>query len=266
MNTTLVPRARIIPEVRRPQRMIERSALVYKHSWTLIIGGFFEPLFYLLSMRVGVGKLVGQVTTGGQTMSYVSFVAPALLASSAMNGAVYDTTMNIFHKIKYARTYDAVLATPMTAADVALGEIGWAIIRGLIYSVAFLGVMAMLGIAHSAWLLAAIPICALIGFAFAATGMACTTFMRGWQDFEYVSLVMMPLFLFSGSFFPIERYPTALRWVVQATPLSHGVALVRSANSGHWPAATVGHVAYLLLMGLVGLAIASRRIERLLLK
>jgi lipooligosaccharide transport system permease protein len=266
MNATSLTRSRIVPQIRRPQRMIERSALVYKHSWTLIIGGFFEPLFYLLSMRVGVGMLVGQVTSGGQTTSYVAFVAPALLASSAMNGAVYDSTMNIFHKIKYARTYDAVLATPMTAADVALGEIGWAIIRGLIYSVAFLAVIVMLGVASSPWLLAALPICALIGFAFAATGMACSTFMRGWQDFEYVSLVMMPLFLFSGSFFPIERYPTTLRWIVQATPLSHGVALVRSASSGHWPAATVGHIAYLVVMGLIGLVIASRRIERLLLK
>ena len=118
--------------------MLERAVMVNRRTWLIIVSGFFEPLFYLLSIRIGFGELVGDVTVGGQTIPYAEFVAPALMAASAMNGAVYETTMNVFFKIKHAKLYDAVLSTPMTPADVALGEIGWAVTRGFIYSIAFL--------------------------------------------------------------------------------------------------------------------------------
>ena len=105
--------------------------MVNRHTWLIIVTGFFEPLFYLLSIRVGFGSLVGDVEYAGQSIPYAEFVAPALMAASAMNGAVYETTMNVFFKLKHAKLYDAVLATPMVPADVALGEIGWAVVRGL---------------------------------------------------------------------------------------------------------------------------------------
>lgn len=265
MTATLV--WRVMPPVlrsRRPQRMIERSLMVYKRTWMIIASGFFEPLFYLLSMRVGVGELVGTVEVDGKAVEYAAFVAPALLAASAMNGAVFDSTMNVFHKLKYSHTYDAVLATPMTTGDVALGEISWAVLRGQIYAVAFLIVMAAMGLVASPWMLMAVPICALIGYAFASAGMAATTYLRSWVDFEWVPTATMPLFLFSATFFPLSAYPESVRWIVQLSPLYHGVALLRQANAGVVAWSTLAHVAVLVALMGVGLWITGRRLTRLL--
>ena len=230
----------------------------------MIVSGFFEPLFYLLSIRVGAGRLVGDVEVGGRMIDYATFVAPALLAASAMNGAVTDSTINVFHKLRYAKTYDAVLATPMTPGDIAVGEIAWALIRGVIYAAVFTVVMVAMGLTDSQWILAAVPIAVLIGFAFAGVGMAATTYMRGWADFEFVFFATMPMFLFSGSFFPWSRYPPALRTIVQFTPLYHGVELERAAATGHFHLGSVVDAAYLLALGAAGLVVAARRIERLL--
>lgn len=263
------PLLRIIPPLvrsaRRPHRMVERQAMCYRKTWPILISGFFEPLFYLLSIRVGLSSLVGSIHVGTRVLTYSEFVAPAMMASSAMNGAVYDSTMNVFHKLKYARVYDAVLASPMTIGDVALGEISWALIRGLLYSIAFLTTMAALGLTNSWWVLAAIPACVLIGFAFASVGMASTTYMRGWPDFEFVPTVTMPLFLFSATFYPASSYGS-WAWVLQLSPLYHGVALVRAANAGVASWGLIGHVAFLLAMCLGGLWIVSRRLQFLLLK
>ena len=140
---------RVVPEVlldiRRPQRMIERSAMVNRRNWLMIVSGFFEPLFYLLSIRVGLSALVGDVEVGGRLVPYDEFVAPGLMAAAAMNGAVFDSTMNFFYKLKYAKVYDTVLATPLTVGDVTVGETGFAVLRGAMYSTAFLLTMVVLG-------------------------------------------------------------------------------------------------------------------------
>jgi lipooligosaccharide transport system permease protein len=267
--TAVASGLRIVPaaalEVRRPQRMIERSAMVNRRTWLIMFSGFFEPLFYLMSIRIGVGELIGDVTVGGVTVDYAEFVAPALLAAAAMNGAIYETTMNVFFKMKYERLYDTVLATPMSPADVALGEIGWAVIRGGLYSAAFLVTMAVLGMTASPWVVLALPFSLLIAFAFASTGMAITTYMRSWVDFEYVTAATLPLFLFSATFYPVSSYGE-WGWIVQLSPLYHGVALVRSANTGEFGWATLGHVAVLVVLTLGGLLVAARRIRTLLLK
>jgi lipooligosaccharide transport system permease protein len=183
-----------------------------------------------------------------------------------MNGAIYDSTFNVFFKLNYAKTYDAILSTPVGVGDVALGEIGWALIRGGIYAAAFLLVMVVLGMVLSPWAILAFPAALLVGFAFGAAGMAATSFMRTWQDFDLVQLVILPLFLFSATFYPLETYPPVLQAVVQLTPLYHGVDLIRGLTTGNVDAGLLVHVAYLLGMGLLGLAITSRRLERLLLK
>ena len=250
---------------RRAPRILERKLMVYRRMWIHLISGFFEPLFYLLSIRVGLGKLVGNVVTDGHAVSYAIFVAPALLAASAMNGAIYDSTFNVFFNLKYAKTYDAILATPMAVDDVALGEIAWALLRGLMYATAFLVVMAAMGLVHSFWAIAALPGSTLIGFAFGAVGMAGTSYMRSWLDFEFVQLSILPLFLFSATFYPLSTYPRALQLLVQCTPLYHGVALERALTTGAVGIDVVVHVVYLAALGAVGLAIASRRLERLLL-
>ncbi|HYN48806.1 MAG TPA: ABC transporter permease [Candidatus Nanopelagicales bacterium] len=262
--------ARVAPPIlfggRRAGLLIERNLVVYRRSWLIIVSGFFEPLFYLLSIGLGIGALVGGVVVDGREIAYTAFVAPALLASSAMNGAIYDSTFNVFFKLRYARTYDAILSTPVGVGDIALGEIGWALIRGGIYAAAFLVVMVALGMVLSPWALLALPAALLVGFAFGAVGMAATSFMRTWQDFDLIQLVILPLFLFSGTFYPLTTYPEPIRLLVELTPLYHGVELIRGLTTGAVGPGLLVHVAYLAAMGVLGLAVTSRRLERLLLK
>ena len=270
MSATFNPASatRVVPavlfDVRRPHRLMERSVMVYRRNLMLLVSGFFEPLFYLLSIRIGLSALVGDVEVGGQLIPYDQFVAPGLMAASAMNGAVFDSTMNVFYKMKYARLYDTVLATPLTAGDVAVGEISFAVVRGALYSTAFLLTMWVLGMVQSPWVVLSVPACVLIGFAFASAGMACTTFMRSWADFEYIPAVTLPLFLFSATFYPIEQYGD-WAWLVQLSPLYHGVVLVRAANLGVWSNELIGHAAVLVAITVAGIAVAARRVEALLL-
>lgn len=246
--------------------LVERNVRAFRHGWLVLVSGFFEPVFYLFSLGVGLGALIGDIqTSSGQLVEYAVFVAPALMASSAMNGAVYDATFNIFFKLKYAKLYDSVLATPLGPRDVALGEISWALLRGLFYSVAFLLVATVAGVVTSWWAVLAIPAASLTGFAFAAVGMAATTFMRSWQDFDYVQMAILPMFLFSATFYPLSTYPEEWQWVVQVTPLYHGVELVRGLMLGEIATELWVHVAYLAVMGLIGTVFAAHRIERLLL-
>lgn len=255
----------ILRSARRPQRVVERNAVVYRRTPMVFVSGFFEPLFYLLSIRLGFGALIGDVDFAGRSIDYAEFVAPALMASSAMNGAVYDSTMNIYFKLRYSKVFDAMLATPLGPADVAVGEIGWAVLRGFIYSMSFLACLAALGLAGSWWVLAALPACFLIGFAFASVGMALTTYMRSWADFDWVPAIMFPLFLFSATFYPLSSYGD-FGWVVQLSPLYHGVALVRGASLGVASWSMVVHVLVLLALAVAGLSVAARRVETLLLK
>jgi lipooligosaccharide transport system permease protein len=247
--------------------LIERHARVYRHTWSVLISGFFEPLFYLLSIGIGLGKLVGTVTgPGGHPVGFTSFVAPALLATSAMNGAVMDSTFNVFFRMKYAKLYDSALATPMRPGDIALGEVGWALIRGGLYAVAFMVVMLAMGLVHSAWAVFAVPVALLIGFAFAGAGMAATTYMKSWQHFEFVMLATVPMFLFSTTFYPLGVYPRPVQVIVECTPLYQGVALVRGLTLGVVGPGLAWNLAYLAVLGTIGLAIAGRRISTLLMK
>lgn len=247
-------------------RLIERHARAYRHAWLVFASGVFEPLFYLLSVGLGLGVLVGTVPgPGGQLIPYREFVAPGLLAVSAMNGAMYDSTFNIFFRLKYAKLYDAVLATPIRPAQLALGEIGWALLRGAIYAAAFTLVMLAMGLIHSPWAVLAVPVAVLIGFAFAALGMTGTTYMKSWQDFDYVILASMPLFLFSATFYPLGVYPRPVQVIVECTPLYQGVVLLRDLVLGTVGPDLLWRAAYLALLGLAGLLASGRRLARLLL-
>ena len=250
----------------RGRLLFERNLMVYRRTWMIIFSGVFEPLFYLFSMGVGLGHFVGKVPgPGGELVDYASFVAPALLASAAMNGAIFDAS-NVFWKMKYAKVYDAILSTPVGPGDVAIGETAWALFRGSLYALAFMCVAGALGLIESAWGVLAFPGAVLIGFAFAGMGVAATTYMRSWQDFELIGLVQLPMFLFSATFFPISTYPDWLEWIVRFSPLYHGTQLLRALNLGTvgWPQAV--NVAYLAALGLIGLLIAQKRIGKLLLK
>src|ERR1051326_8537415 len=229
-------------------RLVERHARVYRHLWLMLLSGIGEPLFYLLSIGIGLGHLVG--TVGG--VSYTAYVAPALLATSSMNGAIYDSTFNVFFLIKYAKTYDAALATPMRAQDLALGQVLWAVIRSALYAFAFTGVMLAMGLFHSYWAIGVLPAAVLTGFAFAAAGMAATTFMRSWQDFEYVTLAIVPMFLFSTTFYPLSVYPRPVAVLVECTPLYQAVTLMRGLALGMVGPGLLWRAAYLPIMGLAG--------------
>jgi lipooligosaccharide transport system permease protein len=251
----------------RARVLVERSLLVNRRAWLAVVSGFCEPVFYLFAMGVGFGKLVGEVTgPGGEPISYVAYVAPALLAASAMNGAVYDATFNIFFKFKYAKLYDAMLATPLGPLDVAIGEIAWALLRGGMYAFGFLTVMLAMGLITSVWALLALPAALLVAFSFAAVGMACTTFMRSWQDFDLVQLALMPMFLFSTTFFPITVYPAAIRIAVECLPLYHAIEIMRALCTGYVGPSVLGHLAYFAVMAAVGVVVASRRLGALLLR
>jgi lipooligosaccharide transport system permease protein len=252
---------------RRARYLVERNIYVYRHGWIVIFSGFFEPLFYLGSIGFGLGALVGSVNgPGGQPIPYQLFVAPALLASAAMNGAISEGTFNFFFKLRYNKTFDAILSTPLSPGDVAVGELVWALIRGGIYAVGFILVMAALGLVVSPLVILAFPAALLIGFGFGGVAMAATSFMRTWQDFDLIQLVVLPLFLFSGTFYPLDAYPDGLRLFVQLTPLYQGVELLRSLVVGHLAPSLLIHVAYLTVMGIIGLAIVARRLDKLLLK
>ena len=137
--------------------------------------------------------------------------------------------------------------------DIARGELSWSLLRGGIYSAGFLVVMVAMGLVSSWWAVLAVPAALLIGFAFGGVGMALTTFMRSWQDFEFVTLATMPMFLFSATFFPVTAYPAAVRWVVEPTPLYRGVVLCRELTTGALSWGSAFSVVYLVAMGLVGL-------------
>jgi lipooligosaccharide transport system permease protein len=248
-----------------PWMLVRRNLLVYRRSWLIFLTGFAEPLLYLFSIGVGVGQLVEGFTVAGHLVPYAAFVAPGMLAASSMNGALLDSTFGLFMNLRYAKLYEGVLATPMRSVDIARGELAWSLLRASVYSAGFLVVMAAMGLVSSWWAVLAWPATWLIGYAFAGAGMACTTYMKSWQDFEYVQLAIVPMFLFSATFFPVTAFDGVLRWVVEVTPLYRGVALVRELTTGVITLDSLWSVVYLIAMGTVGLTIASRRFDRLLL-
>ncbi len=259
---------RIFPELhfgsRRSLRILERNVVIYRTQWLMLVSGFFEPLFYLLSLGIGLNHLVGSLSAGDRLVTYAMFVAPGMLATSAMNGAVIDALFNTFFKLKVAHTYDAVLATPLDVNDIALGEVWWALVRGSIYATSFLTCMIILGDAGSPWVLLCLPGATLTSFAFASVGLAACTWLRSWQDFDTVALIQLPIFLFSATFFPITLYPGWLQGLVRCSPLYQSAALLRGFSLGQIGPSSAVHIIYLVVMGLIGLVVASHRFRRIL--
>jgi lipooligosaccharide transport system permease protein len=265
--SAVVEALRVLPPgsiSRRPLRIAERNARVSAKLWPVLLAGLLEPLFYLILSREGFGQLIESVDYLGREIDYVTFAAPGLLAAAAMNGAIADSTFGAYSKLKWTKTYEAVSATPLSAADIAVGEVVWSQLRGAIYALAFLVFMLALGLVESWWAVLAVPAAVLIGFAFASCGLWATSHMRSWQDFTYITLAVMPMFLFSAVFYPLDTLPGELQWVVRATPLYQGVAVERDLVFGQVTWSTGGHALYLAIMGLVGLRQAARRFGFLL--
>ena len=248
--------------------VVERGFRVIRHSnWAVVASGFFEPVFYLLAMGVGLGGLVGEVPgADGRPVSYSMYIAPALLATSAMNGAIYDGVHNVFFKLRYAKLYESMLATSLGPMDVALGEIFMALFRGLLYALGFMGVLAAMGLVTSWWALAMVPVALLVALGFAALGMGITSYMKSFEHLDLVGIVMLPMFLFSATLFPIGVYPDAVQWFIKAMPLWHGVELMRHLSVGHLTAWTGVHVAYFVAMSVGGFAVVTARLRHLFLR
>lgn len=235
-------------------------------NWLVVVSGVFEPVFYLLSLGIGLGALVGTVTAGdGRQIPYAAFIAPALLATAAMNGAVYDSTWNVFFKIRFARLYEGMLATSLGPFDVALGEISLALLRGTGYAIAFMIVMQLVGLNLSWWALLALPAVLLVALAFASFGMGVTSYMKSFQQMDIINFVMLPLFLLSATFYPLSVYPPGVQVIIQALPLWQSVELVRSLTTGAVSAGILWHVLYLAVMAVLGMVLTTRRLRALFL-
>ncbi|WP_041684278.1 ABC transporter permease [Renibacterium salmoninarum] len=248
--------------------VIARGLLATRSTnWLVMLSGFVEPVLFLLSMGVGLGSLVGTVTgPAGQPISYAAYIAPALLATSAMNGAVYDSTWNVFFKMNFAKLYQGMLYTSLGPLDVALGEIFLALLRGFVYATGFTLVMAEMGLVTSPLALLMVPASVFIAFGFASFGMGITSFIKSFQGMDWINFVLLPMFLFSATFYPLSVYPQPVQWLIQAMPLWHGVELLRELGAGVIGWGTLGHITYYLVMIILGLILTTTRLRKLFLK
>ncbi|MBT0993474.1 ABC transporter permease [Cellulomonas sp. DKR-3] len=235
-------------------------------NWVVVVSGFFEPVFYLLAMGWGLGSFIGDVTLeSGETVPYAAYIAPALLAVSAMNGAIYDSTWNVFFKMHFGKLYDAMLATSIGPLDVALGEIVYALLRGGVYAVGFMSVMQVLGLNLSWTAVLAIPAVLLVAFGFASVGMAVTSYMKTFQQMDWITFALLPMFLFSATFYPLSVYAEPIQWVIKALPLWHAVELVRGLTTGVLGPVMLVHVGYFLVMITAGVLATTTRLRALFL-
>lgn len=251
----------------RSRAIIERASIALRSStWVPIATGFVEPVLYLLAFGYGMGKLIGDITTSAGPVSYTVFIAPGLLATSAMNGAIYDSTWNVFFKLNESKLYQGMLATPLGPLDVALGEIIWALLRGLSYALAFMAIATPLGLVPHWSAILAVPAAVLIAFGFASFGMAITSYFKTYQQMGLINIALLPMFLFSGSLYPISVYPNWLEFIIQLLPTWHGIELVRDIWFGTYDLSTVIHFSYFSLMIVIGLYFTTRRLRNLFMR
>ena len=252
----------------RARRLVERNVMVYRHQWIIIFSGVFEPIFYLIGIGLGIGGIIDDLTLpDGRQISYVAFVAPALMATAAMNGAVFETIFNVFFKLNFAKIYDGVLATPMGITEIAIGEMMWALLRAALYAIAMFVIMLVFGLILSPWGILTIPAALLVAAAFSAAGLAGTAYLRTVNDFDVpMGLIVMPMFLFSGTFFPVSAYPWFIQVFMQLTPLYHAINLIRGLSLGLVGPAQLWDFACLVVFFAIGMWIAMRQMERKLIK
>ena len=235
-------------------------------NWIIVLTGVFEPIFYLLALGIGLGSYIQNVTDPlGNQIPYAAYIAPALLAVSAMNGAIYDSTWNVFFKMHFGKLYEAMLATRLGPLDVALGEISLALLRGAAYGLSFLLVMQVLGLNLSWSAILALPALVVIAFGFASLGMGVTSYLKTFQQMNWISFVLLPMFLLSATFYPLSVYPQPIQFVVQLLPLWHGVELVRGLTTGALAPVMLLHLLYFAVMIAVGLFFTTRRLRALFL-
>ncbi|HWC14719.1 MAG TPA: ABC transporter permease [Actinomycetota bacterium] len=247
-------------------RVMEADAFRYRRIWKgSVVTAFINPMLFLVAMGHGFGTLVDRgVSTTGGTVGYIAFIAPALLAATAMQTAANEAMWPVMAGFKWNRTYHAALATPIRIPDLVSGTIYWIAVRTLMACAAFALVAGLMGAAPPVRMFLAIPPAVLTGIAFATPLMAFTASTdKETRLSTILRFAIMPMFLFSGTFFPVEELPAWLQPVAYATPLWHGVDLCR-ALALDVPARMpwVIHVAYLLAWAGIGWALAARRFRK----
>ena len=247
-------------------RVWQRNWLVYRRLWHRSLAfGFLQPVLFLTAMGIGVGSLMSsadEAAFGGFT--YVQWLGPGLMAAMAMQTATFESTYPIMNKIMWGRNYEAMLSTPLGIRSIVLGELGWASFRIGTLAAVFLVVLTLFGISRTPMALLAIPFTVLIGLAFSSCLIAFTATQKNDVGFSAIfRFVINPLFLFSGTFFPLTQLPEPLQLVAWATPLFHGVELVRGAVLDTLDPVTAPlHLAYLLVMFGIGATLAERTLSK----
>jgi len=247
-------------------RVWQRNFLVYKRLWHRSIAfGFLQPVLFLTAMGIGVGALMSNqdlAAFGG--VPYIDWLGPGLLSAMAMQTATFESTYPIMNKIMWGRNYEAMLSTPLTTRNIIIGELFWVAFRIGTLATVFLVVLTLFGIVRSPLAILAVPVAVLVGTAFSSCLIAFTTTQRNDVGFSAIfRFVINPLFLFSGTFFPLSNLPDQVEWVAWLTPLFHGVQLIRGLVLGSldWVAVPI-HLAYLLAMLAIGVLLADRNLRR----
>jgi lipooligosaccharide transport system permease protein len=247
-------------------RVWQRNFLVYRRLWHRSIAfGFLQPVLFLTAMGIGVGALMSsQEASAFGGVPYIDWLGPGLLSAMAMQTATFESTYPIMNKIMWGRNYEAMLSTPLTTRNIIVGELFWVAFRIGTLATVFLVVLWLFGIVRSPAALLVIPVAMLIGTAFSSCLVAFTATQKNDVGFSAIfRFVINPLFLFSGTFFPLSNLPDQVQWVAWLTPLFHGVQLIRGLVLGSldWVAAPI-HVAYLLVMLGIGVVLADRNLRR----
>jgi lipooligosaccharide transport system permease protein len=247
------PGLRWVPVWRRNQ-LVWRKLLVPS-----LIGNFGDPLLYLLALGYGLGRFVGEMNG----MPYVTFLASGIVCSSAMNTATFESLYSAFTRMTTQQTWAGMLATPLDVGDIVMGEMMWAGTKSVISAGAILVVALSLGIFHDPQALLVLPVALAVGVCFSAMALVVTAVSRNYDFFMYyVTLVVTPMMLFSGVFFPLDGLPQALQWAGLCLPLTHGVAIIRPLVTGEWPQALALHVAVLLGYTVAGYTAATALVRR----
>jgi lipooligosaccharide transport system permease protein len=258
-----------LPSPRGAFRVWQRNVTIFRKYWKSIMApNFVEPLLYLAALGLGLGAFIQQGGINGQ--SYIQYIAPGLLASNAMFAASFESTFNTFVKLKIDRIYDAIITTPVNAEDVVAGEYLWAGTRAALYGTGFLAVLTVLGYAFgeplitSWWALLIPPMLLIIGIMFSVMGTLFTSLIERIDLYSYYfTLVVTPLFLFSGIFFPVEDFPAPVPQIAWFTPLYHAVNVCRGLAAGPSPAVLVDVawiVVFTLVLSLLPVQIMRRRL------
>jgi lipooligosaccharide transport system permease protein len=247
-------------------RILEHNALVYRRTWRgSIFASFVSPILFLAAIGLGLGTLVSRGSPQGVNgVSYLDFLAPGLLATATMQTAFSETTYRLMARIRWAGTYDAMLATPLSVRDIRNGELTWLALRLLLVALLFFVAMVLFHTLHSATAALTVPVAALNGLAFAAPMIAFTATQQTDTGFAVIGrFVITPLFLLGGAFFPIDRLPSVIQAVAWLTPLAHGVALTRGLSLGTiaLPAGLL-HLGVLIAYTAAGAVAAGIALER----